>query len=179
VTATIYRRVTDLPGDGLARALSERLARDLDGCATTDAALDRVQPRELAWALAELSAEAGAPRRVAIISEAQAEEIRARGERAQAIMAMRAGPWTLAHKRPLAQYERGRGQGDPAHVIWLATATSHARRVGTRERRRQRVHVRWTLPAALVAHVRDEAERRGVSQSAVVEAVLEAAARSP
>lgn len=37
------------------------------------------------------------------------------------------------------------------------------------------MHVRWTLPAALVAHVRVEAARRGISQSAVVEAALEAA----
>ena len=171
---TVYRRVIDLPGDGLVRALGARLVRDLDGCATTDDALDRVQPHELAWALAELSAEAGTPRRVAVISEAQAEEIRARGERAQAIMAMRAGPWTLAHKRPLAMYERGRGQGDPAHVVWL-TGDGQVPRLGTREGRRQRVHVRWTLSAEVVERVRAEAERRGVPQSRVVEDALQAA----
>lgn len=168
---TVYRRVTDLPADGLVRAIGERLARDLDGCGTTDDALERVQPRELAIALAELSTAAGTPRRVAILSAAQAEEVRERGEAAQAIMVMRQGTWTIAHKRPVPLYERGRGQGDPEHVIWL-TGDGQVPRLGTREGRRQRVHVRWTIDAALVEQVRAEATRRGESASAVVEAVL-------
>lgn len=170
---TVYRRVTDLPGDGLVRALGERLWRDLDGCVTTDDALDRVQPVELAWTLAEVSAASGTPRRVSIVSDAQAEEIRELGEAAQPIMAMRQGTWEVAHKRPLPMYERGRGQGDPAHVIWL-TLGGAVPRLGTREGRRQRVHVRWTLDATLVEQVRTEAARRGESASAVVEAALRA-----
>lgn len=172
---TVYRRVTDLPGDGLVRALGERLWRDLDGCVTTDDALDRVQPDvhvvELAWTLAEVSAASGTPRRVSIVSDAQAEEIRELGEAAQPIMAMRQGTWEVAHKRPLPMYERGRGQGDPAHVIWL-TLGGAVPRLGTRERRRQRVHVRWTIAAALVDRVRAEAARRGVAQSTLVEEIL-------
>lgn len=160
---TVYRRVIDLTSDGLVRALSERLARDLDGCATTDDALDRVQPHELAYALAEVSAEAGTPRRVAILSEAQAEEVRERGDRAQPILAMRQGTWVASHRRPLPLFERGRGQGDPAHVVWL-TGDGQVPRLGTREGRRQRVHVRWTLSAEVVERVRAEAERRGAAR---------------
>lgn len=84
---------------------------------------------------------------------------------------MRQGTWELACRRPVPLYERGRGQGDPAHVIWL-TSDGQVPRLGTREGRRQRVHVRWTLGAELVERVRLEADRRGVPASTVVEDAL-------
>lgn len=171
---TVYRRGIDLTSDGLVRALGARLGRDLEGCDTTDDALELVEPHELAYALAEVSAEAGTPRRVAILSEAQAEEVRERGDRAQPILAMRQGTWVASHRRPLPLFERGRGQGDPAHVVWL-TGDGDVPPRATRDSRRQRVTSRWTLDRAVVAWVRDEAERRGVPQSRVVEDALEEA----
>lgn len=167
----VYRRVTDLP-EALARAIAERLGRELDGCATTTDALDRVQPHELAIALAELAAATSAPRRVAILSAAQAAEVKERGESAQAIMAMRQWTWEIAHRRPVPLYERGRGQGLPEAVICLLLDGSLPRIGGAQAPPPARVTVRCALPADLAAWVRDEARQREIPQGAVIEDAL-------
>ena len=174
MSLSTWRRVTGLGTEAARAALARRVPLEEAHETTVDLVEEGVGPHALALALAEVGVELDRPRRVAIVSEEQAEEIRQRGEAAQPILAMRMGSWELARVRPLALYERGRGQGEPEHVIWL-TIDGEVPPRATRDSRRQRVTSRWTLDRAVVAWVRAEAERRGVPQSRIVEDALEAA----
>jgi hypothetical protein len=192
VTASLWRRLTDLGTDAEARAICDALGHPgLRGVApesllTTQAVLHRTGPDQaplLAEAMRRVAEAAGRRQFVAILSQRQAEEMASQsalGERVLRVIQQAAQKTPLPQRVKDYSVEERLVPGDPGGpwgVVRLVDGALLRDRI-VRDAARTRRSVRWTVSDEAAAWVLSEAQRRGSTQSDVVDEVLTAAAAS-